>query len=185
MSAETNTQARVEAALAGIVDTAAIGPDHDGMVRVTATPGELHAVCTALKDTAGFDANTLVTARDHGVGKEERFELFYQFLSFANADRVRVRVMTRGDDPAVDTITDLWPGTAFSERECWDLLGVRFNGHERLRRLLMPEGFDHHPLRKDFPHVGIEPDRLYRQWDEERRAEFAAAEAERTQKGAH
>lgn len=185
MTTEANTQARVTAALAGLVEASAIGPDHDGMLRVTSTPKTLHAVCAALKDSAGFEANTLVTARDHGAGKDERFELFYQFLSYIHADRVRVRVMTTGDDPEVDTITDLWPGTSFSERECWDLLGVRFAGHPDLRRLLMPEGFDHHPLRKDFPHIGIEPDRLYQEWDEARRSDFAKSEAERDQKGAH
>lgn len=182
MTSEMNTAARVAASLEGIVDAGAIGTDHDGMLRVTATPAELHAVCAALQSSAGFESNTLVTARDHGAGRAQRFELFYQFLSFTHGDRVRVRVMTEGDDPEVDSITDLWPGTAFSERECWDLMGVRFKGHPDLRRLLMPEGFDHHPLRKDFPHIGIEPDRLYRQWDEARRAEFAASEAE---KGGH
>ena len=126
--------------------------------------------------TGGFESNTLVTAIDHGVGLPQRFEMVYQFLSLEHADRVRIRVMTDGDEPEVDTITDLWPGTQFSERECWDLLGVRFRGHENLRRILMPEGFTHHPLRKDFPHIGIEPDRLYQKWDDERRAAFAAGE---------
>ena len=105
--------------------------------------------------------------------------MVYQFLSFEHADRVRVRAMTDGDEPEVDTITDLWKGTQFCERECWDLLGVRFRGHENLRRILMPEGFTHHPLRKDFPHIGIEPDRLYQKWDDERREAFAASEEEK------
>ena len=118
-----------------------------------------------------------MTAIDHGAGLEQRFEMVYQFLSMEHTQRVRVRAMTTGDDPEVDTITDLWPGTAFSERECFDLLGVRFAGHENLRRILMPEGFEHHPLRKDFPHIGIEPDKLYQKWDEERRSAFAEKEA--------
>jgi len=77
-----------------------------------------------------------------------------------------------GDDPRVATCTDLWPGAGFSERECYDMFGVRFEGHPDLRRLLMPEGYGHHPLRKDFPHEGIEPDRLYREWDRERRKDW-------------
>ena len=71
------------------------------------------------------------------------------------------------------TCTDLFPGAAFMERECYDMFGVRFEGHAHLRRLLMPEAYGHHPLRKDFPHQGIEPDRLYREWDRERRAEWS------------
>ena len=52
---------------------------------------------------------------------------------------------------------DLWPGARFSERECWDMFGIRFDGLEDHRRLLMPEGYGHHPLRKDFPHNGHRP----------------------------
>ena len=179
MSNELNTASRVEAALQGLLDADALVAARDGILTVRVKPEHLHAACAALRDQAGFETNTLVTARDHGVDKAARFELFYQFLSYAHGDRVRVSVMTTGDDPEVDTITDLWPGTKFSERECWDMFGVRFRGHDNLRRLLMPEGFDHHPLRKDFPHIGIEPDRLYRLWDEKRRAEYAADEKTR------
>ncbi|MDE0895281.1 MAG: NADH-quinone oxidoreductase subunit C [Planctomycetota bacterium] len=150
---------------------------YDGMALVQCAPELLHAICAKLKTEGGFEGNTLVTAIDHGVGLEQRFEMVYQFLSMEHTQRVRVRAMTTGDDPEVDTITDLWPGTAFSERECFDLLGVRFAGHENLRRILMPEGFEHHPLRKDFPHIGIEPDKLYQKWDEERRSAFAEKEA--------
>jgi NADH-quinone oxidoreductase subunit C len=175
------THERVATALAGIegFDAAHLGPDQDGTLRVTATPASLHAICAALRDGAGFSANTFVTAVDHGVGRAQRFELFYQFLNVDAADRVRVRVMTEGEYPSVPTISDLWPGTSFSERECFDMFGIRFDGHPDLRRLLMPQGYDHHPLRKEFPHVGIEPDRLYREWDEQRRAEYALSEAAR------
>jgi NADH-quinone oxidoreductase subunit C len=54
------------------------------------------------------------------------------------------------------------------ERECFDMFGVVFEGHPALKRLLMPEDYDHFPLRKDFPHYGIEPDRLYREWERAR-----------------
>ena len=74
------------------------------------------------------------------------------------------------------TCIDLWPGAAFSERECWDMFGIRFEGHvPNLERLLMPEPYEHFPLRKDFPHQGIEPDRLYREWDRARRAQGGPA----------
>jgi NADH-quinone oxidoreductase subunit C/D len=67
------------------------------------------------------------------------------------------------------------------ERECWDMFGIRFDGHENLRRLLMPEAYGHHPLRKEFPHQGIEPDRLYREWERER---IQRAEAKASKEGA-
>ncbi len=128
----------------------------------------------ALRERCGFESNTLVTAVDH-YPAEPRFRVVWQFLSVRHRDRVRVQCRVSGDDAWVPTITHLWPGTAFSERECWDLLGIRFEGHPDPRRLMMPEAYDHHPLRKDFPHQGIEPDRLYREWDRARRAPQAGS----------
>ena len=81
-----------------------------------------------------------------------------------------MRTRLAEDDARVPTCTDLWPGAGYAERECYDMFGIEFDGNPDLRRLLMPEGYEHHPLRKDFPHQGIEPDRLYRAWDRERRA---------------
>jgi len=69
----------------------------------------------------------------------------------------------------VASCTALWPGASYMERECYDMFGIRFEDHPDLKRLLMPDGYGHHPLRKDFPHKGIQPDRLYREWDRERR----------------
>jgi NADH-quinone oxidoreductase subunit C len=131
-------------------------------------------VLERLRQRAGFEANTLVTGVDL-YPSEPRFEVVYQFLSFAHNDRVRVRVLVTEEDAHVPTCTDLWPGASFSERECWDMFGIRFDGHPDLRRLLMPEAYGHHPLRKDFPHQGIEPDRLYREWDRERRRNWTPA----------
>jgi NADH-quinone oxidoreductase subunit C len=108
-----------------------------------------------------------VTAVDR-FPAEPRFEVLWQLHSVANDERVRLRARVNGADPKVPTIVDLYPGAAFSERECFDMFGVVFEGHRGLKRLLMPEGYDHFPLRKDFPHQGIEPDRLYREWDARR-----------------
>jgi len=117
-----------------------------------------------LKEQCGFDTNTFVTAIDRHP-REPRFEVHYQFLSTEHNDRIRVRTIADSDDPVVPSITALWPGANYSERECFDMFGVRFDGHPNLERLLMPEGYDHFPLRKEFPHRGIEPDRLYREWE--------------------
>jgi NADH-quinone oxidoreductase subunit C len=96
------------------------------------------------------------------------------FLRHSPFARLRLSCAPAGDEPSLPTCTTLWPGAAFSERECFDMFGVRFEGHPDLRRLLMPQGYGHHPLRKDFPHQGLEPDRLYRAWDRERRVRWEA-----------
>jgi len=124
-------------------------------------------VMRALHDVCGFETNTFVTAIDRHP-KSPRFELHYQFLSLAHNDRVRVTVTLTDDEPSAPSITSIWPGTNYNERECFDMFGIRFEGHPNLERLLMPEGYDHYPLRKEFPHRGIEPDRLYREWERER-----------------
>lgn len=127
----------------------------------------MHDFMRALLEQCGFETNTFVTAIDR-TPREPRFELSYQFLSMEHNDRLRVIIDLAEEDASIPTINDLWPGTAFSERECYDMFGVIFEGYEKLERLLMPEGFDHYPLRKDFPHAGIEPDRLYREWERSR-----------------
>jgi NADH-quinone oxidoreductase subunit C len=163
------TTERVQAALEGL--THGTVPAKDGMLTLRVERADLIALLTALRDRAGFSMNTYVTAVDH-FPKEPRYEISYQFLAPQHRDRVRVKTFVTSDDASVPTCTPLWPGASFSERECFDMFGVRFSGHPDLRRLLMPDGYDHHPLRKDFPHQGIEPDRLYREWDRERRQDW-------------
>jgi NADH-quinone oxidoreductase subunit C len=109
---------------------------------------------------------------------EPRFHVSIQLHSLEHEARVRVRIPVSSDDASLPSCTGLWPGANFMERECYDMFGIRFDGHPNLKRLLMPEGYGHHPLRKDFPHKGIEPDRLYREWDRERRKAQAATEGE-------
>jgi NADH-quinone oxidoreductase subunit C len=168
----SSTQARIAAALEGLAHQ--FVQPRDGMTTIEVARDALHEVCARLKDRAGFEANTFVTAVDHHPAAP-RFEMSYQFLSLAHNDRVRVHTRLGEEDANVATITDLWPGTSFNERECYDLFGINFEGHPDLRRLLMPQGYEHHPLRKDFPHQGIEPDKLYRNWDSERRKQWEAA----------
>ncbi len=119
----------------------------------------------------GFDQVTLITAVDR-FPAHPRFEVVWQLYSYGQRQRVRLKCRVGAEEPSVPSACDLWPGASFMERECWDLFGIRFGPHPDLRRLMMPDGYDHHPLRKDFPHKGIEPDRLYRQWDRGRRARF-------------
>jgi NADH-quinone oxidoreductase subunit C len=86
--------------------------------------------------------------------REPRFELAYHLLSIKNKARVRLKVKLSGDDPVVESITAVWPSANFFERELFDLFGVRFLGHPYLRRIMLPEDWEGHPLRKDYPVEG-------------------------------
>src|SRR2546421_7549609 len=86
---------------------------------------------------------------------EPRFEVIYHLLSHQLKERVRLKVKLQGDDAAVESITSLWPAANFFEREVFDLFGVRFLGHPNLRRIMMPEDWEGHPLRKDYPVEGF------------------------------
>jgi len=166
--AHAQTVERVRAALAGL--ELSWLEARDGMAAFALELARLRPALEGLRQRAGFDSATLVTAVDR-LGSEPRFELVHQLFSLAHGDRVRVHTRV-AEGLSVPTATDLWPGAAYMERECFDLFGIVFAGHARLKRLLMPEEYTHHPLRKDFPHQGIEPDRLYREWDRERRARW-------------
>lgn len=85
---------------------------------------------------------------------EPRFEVIYHLLSHQLKERVRLKVRLQADDAAVESITSLWPAANFFEREVFDLFGVRFLGHPNLRRIMMPEDWEGHPLRKDYPVEG-------------------------------
>jgi len=76
-------------------------------------------------------------------------------LSISTRQSVRLRVRLHGSDPLVDTVTTVWPAAEWHEREAFDLFGVRFSGHPDLRRILMPENWEGHPLRKDYPVEGF------------------------------
>ncbi len=90
---------------------------------------------------------------------EDRFEVLYNVYSKSGRRYLRLKVRVPEDPPEVPTVTGVWPGANWHERETWDMFGIRFTGHPDLRRLYMPEGFEHFPLRKDFPLMGI-PDSL-------------------------
>ncbi len=85
---------------------------------------------------------------------EPRFELNYHLLSIPRRDCVRLKVRVAGDDAVVESLTAVWPTANWYEREIFDLFGVRFEGHPDLQRLLMPDDWEGHPLRKDYPVEG-------------------------------
>jgi len=107
--------------------------------------------CVALLETPSLRFNVLseITAADY-FPRDPRFEVVYHLLSIPNKMRLRlkVRVGERGSVPTVQTV---WPAAGWPEREVWDMFGVVFDGHPDLRRLLMPEDWEGHPQRKDYP----------------------------------
>jgi NADH-quinone oxidoreductase subunit C len=85
---------------------------------------------------------------------EPRFEVIYHLLSITAKERVRLKVRLDGGSPAIESVTSVWPAANLFEREVFDLFGVRFTGHSYLRRIQMPEDWEGHPLRKDYPVEG-------------------------------
>ena len=98
-----------------------------------------------------FDFLSDITAVDYWQKKEPRFEVVYQILSRARRARLRIRVPVPENDPSVESLTPIWRGANFMEREVWDLFGIRFIDHPDLRRVLLYDEFRGHPLRKDYP----------------------------------
>ncbi len=115
----------------------------------------IREACILLKDDPACPFNFLsdVTCVDL-YPSEPRFEVVYQLLSIPNKERVRLKVRLNSDSPVVESLTSIWPGANYFEREVFDLFGVRFTGHPYLRRILMPEDWEGHPLRKDYPVEG-------------------------------
>ena len=182
MTSTEDTLERIRTALADVEPGLEnqLETPRDGLPTIVVEASRLHDVLRGLRDGAAFESVTFITAVDRQTSAttpegDPRFEVVHQLQSIAHADRVRIRTRVRGEAPSVPTCTDLWPGASFMERECWDLLGIRFDGHPDLRRLMLPEEYGHHPLRKDFPQEGIDPGRLYREWDLKRRQEEAAS----------
>ena len=102
---------------------------------------------------AGYNFLEDVTCVDW-YPSEPRFHVVYHILSHSLKERVRLVAQVESVDPTIDSITSVWPSANFYEREVWDLFGVRFNGHPNLRRIMMPEEWQGHPLRKDYPVEG-------------------------------
>jgi NADH-quinone oxidoreductase subunit C len=117
--------------------------------------GSIRDACALLHDDPACPFNYLsdITCVDW-YPQEPRFEVVYHLLSIPKKERVRLKVKLDGGAPSLESVTSIWPGANYFEREVYDLFGVRFSGHPYLRRLLMPEDWEGHPLRKDYPVEG-------------------------------
>jgi len=126
-----------------------IWEDSHGQDVARVPSGEWAAFARAAKE-AGFDFCSDITAVDWMRQRPERFEVVANLLSMG--DRVRLRMITTvgRTDPTVESLTPIWPGAGFAEREVYDMFGITFDGHPDLTRILMPDDWEGHPLRKDF-----------------------------------
>ncbi|NJD21950.1 MAG: NADH-quinone oxidoreductase subunit C [Melioribacter sp.] len=95
-----------------------------------------------------------VTAIDWATRKK-RFTTVYHIYSFKLNYTLRLKSNIDDDPPTIETVSPIWPSANWYERETWDMYGIKFINHPDLRRMYMPEGFEHHPLKKDFPVLGI------------------------------
>ncbi len=123
-----------------------------GELTLTIAREQIRAACEAVRK-AGYNFLEDLTAVDW-YPSSPRFQLSYQILSHSLKQYIRLRVMVDEADPAVNSITSVWPGADFYEREIFDLFGVRFEGHPNLRRIMLPDDWKGHPLRKDYPVEG-------------------------------
>jgi len=116
-------------------------------------------VCGYLKTAAvaGFDFLSDICGVDRGPEEEPRFEVNYHLFSTTRHHRIRLKVLLSEEDPRVSTVTSVWRTANWHERETFDLFGVNFEGHPDLRRILLPDDWQGHALRKDFPLRGYEP----------------------------
>lgn len=116
----------------------------------------LRSTCEFLRDAPGLGFNYLsdLTAMDR-YPNEPRFEVVYHLLSLETFQRLRLKARLPGGDPRVDSMVPVWPGANAFEREVFDLFGIHFDGHPDLRRILLPEEWEGHPLRKDYPTEGF------------------------------
>jgi NADH-quinone oxidoreductase subunit C len=116
-------------------------------------------ICTFLKTSPALEFNFLsdICGADRGPEEEPRFEVNYHLFSTTKHHRLRLKVLLNDDDTHVPSVTGVWRTANWHERETFDLMGVIFDDHPDLRRILLPDDWEGHALRKDFPLRGYEP----------------------------
>ncbi len=133
-------------------DSAAITGGHKqfGDVTIEVAPASIVPVLTYLHDKEQFNRLSTIFAVDR-YPAEPRFEVIYQLQSMDRNLRLRLKARLQGDNPEIDSVTNIYKGANWYERETFDLFGIHFRNHPNLTRLLMPEGYIGYPLRRDFP----------------------------------
>ena len=112
-------------------------------------------ICRILKSDIKFDLLLDAVSIDR-FKKDNRFEMVYNLYSTSNKDRMFIRIHLDSKNPEMESLSQIWKSANWYEREAYDMMGIKFLNHPDLRRIYMPEEYEYHPLRKDFPLTGIE-----------------------------
>jgi NADH-quinone oxidoreductase subunit C len=124
------------------------GTVHSGQLTLYIEPAAILEVCRFAREQ-GFRLSGITAVDWYPL--EPRFEVVYLLHSIEAKKRVRLKCKLPGDEPALESVTPVWEGANWYERETWDLFGIRFLNHPNLTRIMMPDEWEGHPLRKDFP----------------------------------
>ncbi|MEX2143129.1 MAG: NADH-quinone oxidoreductase subunit C [Anaerolineales bacterium] len=127
------------------------GSEFRGQASLLLPPGQIVEATRALRDAHGFNMLAALSAVDYWPQHQPRFHVVYQFKNITQKLRLEVRVPLDGDEPELESICAVFPNANWHERELWDMFGLRIKNHPDLRRILMPEDWVGHPLRKDYP----------------------------------
>jgi NADH-quinone oxidoreductase subunit C len=119
--------------------------------KIVVAPDRVVEAARTLRDQHGFNMLAALSAVDYWPQREPRFHAVYEFKNIAQKLRIEVRVPLNGDEPVLPTLTAVFPNANWHERELWDMFGIKIEGHPDPRRILMPEDWVGHPLRKDYP----------------------------------
>jgi NADH-quinone oxidoreductase subunit C len=154
MTAEELAQFPDAAALLGLDPGAVAGGNVDrGQISLLIPASKIRWACEVLKARRTYLFLSDITAVDRHPS-EPRFEVVYHLLCHERRERLRLTCRVGSDPPEVESVCGVWPAADWYEREVFDLFGIRFRGHPNLRRILMPEDWEGHPLRKDYPVTG-------------------------------
>jgi len=129
-------------------------PEFRGETTCTIAASDLREIAKFCRDELSFDYLIDITSIDN-FGDDPRFEIIYELYSMPHAVRLRLKLHISEEVGAVDTVCDIWPTANWHEREIYDMMGIKFNDHPDLRRILMWDGYPFFPLRKEFPLEGL------------------------------
>ena len=142
---------REEAVIRSLLDTFPTGLTDfkglsKGVLRAKIERRDLLKACRHLRDALSFEHITMISAVEY----DGRFEVVYHISSYRDRLLLELITTTPKEDPSVDSVSSVWGGADWQEREAYDLMGIKFNNHPRLERILLPKDYLYHPLRKDF-----------------------------------
>lgn len=147
-------QAAVAALKAKFPDITAEPVEFRGDVALVVPSVSIRDICLFLRDACQFEMLSDLAGVDDG-DREPRYGIDYNLYSFTHHCRLRLRAAVPSNHAELDSVVAVWAGADWPEREAFDMYGIRFAGHPNLKRILMWEGYPHHPLRKDFPVAGL------------------------------